>query len=806
MPARKKSSGRAASKSPSKRPIRREIGALICFFLSIFIFLGLFGVRAVLIDFVCAALRSAVGRGFWAVPFILITAAVALLFHRGKPVALRITCLCLFPLAFGSLLHVFTALEALPFSWELPGLLITEGINSEGGGLLGGLLAISLGKLLSAIGAAIVLIVGIAALVFCVLRLSPVKLYDNFRSRQRAVYVPEPAPEPAPLPAPPKRGKRSEIDVPLYGTDIPAPVPEIPVTPAGQLRPPDVKTPAEALAQQPKPVPIPQVFYFEDKAPVIMPEEIERPDFGGAPDREPEEPPAAVIAPPTAVAAPPERETEKPAVPAQSAHPMPYQFPPVSLLTGARPGQVVDASEELKANAVRLIEVLADFGIGASIITVTRGPSVTRYEIELESGVKLSRLTGLSDDIALALGAPGVNISPVQNKMSVVGVEVPNKLVTMVYIRDLVESTDFKTRQTCTSFVIGRDIGGQNITADIAKLTHLLIAGSTGSGKSVCMNTLITSMLYKASPDRLKFIMVDPKMVELGIYNGIPHLLQPVVTDPKKAASALDWAVVEMDSRYNKLLERKQRDIDSYNEAIKNEPGVEPMPRIVIIIDEMADLMMVAKKEIETSVARIAQKARACGVHLILATQRPTAQVVTGIIKANIPSRIAFSVASGLDSRIILDTTGAEKLVGRGDMLYFPVGAPKPQRVQGCFISSEEVERVVSFISRTGEPQYDAGLSQHLEKEITGKNGNSSLSSNGEEDSMLPVAIEVIIEAQQGSTSFLQRRLSLGYSRAAKLMDLMEERGIVGPFEGSKPRKVLITPAQWEQMKGTDDQ
>jgi S-DNA-T family DNA segregation ATPase FtsK/SpoIIIE len=361
-----------------------------------------------------------------------------------------------------------------------------------------------------------------------------------------------------------------------------------------------------------------------------------------------------------------------------------------------------------------------------------------------------------------------------------------------------------------TAFVIGRDIAGNSIVNDMAKLTHLLIAGTTGVGKSVCLNSLITSMLYKASPEDLRFIMVDPKMVELGVYNGIPHLLSPVITDSKRAAEALAWAVTEMDNRYNLLMQRGKRDILSYNEEVMLEPDGVKMPRIVIIIDEMADLMDVARKEVETSIARVAQKARACGLHLILATQRPEAKVVTGIIKSNMPSRIALAVKSNLDSRIIIDTAGAEKLVGRGDMLYLPIGAPKPLRVQGCYVSDAEVKRVVEHISKASPANYSEDMLAHLssgQRDAAPDGGGRGTGEGGAGgstdgvDPMLPAAIEAIIEAGQGSTSYLQRRLKLGYARAARLMDEMEERGIVGPFEGSKPRAVLITPEEWEEVK-----
>ena len=774
MPAQKKPSPRTKA---GRKPVRREIGALVCFVLSVFTFFSLFGAEAWLINWVRYGADFVLGGGFWLHPFACMTAFAVLLFHRGKPVALRVICVFIIPVLFGILAELYRT--------YLP---------DEGKPLLK-YLADVLRASLSAPVTTTLLIIGMAACVFAFLRLSPVAIVDALRDRQRRAYEPEPAPSPAPPktvkesikePLPPSKSKRAPFDIPVYaGPDA---EPEAP-PPVGILRERDegVKTPAELVLDPPIGAPVKMKakevprFPVEDAAPLMVPDPA---------------PPVKDI--------PFVKPVAEITVGLPEA-PEPYRRPPVNLLTATKPGQIVDASEELKSNGDRLLAALQSFGIGAAIIQVTRGPSVTRYEIEPEPGVKLATITSRSDDIALALGAVGVNIAPVPNKVNAVGVEVPNKLVSTVYIRDLIDSPEFKEMDSPTSFVLGRDITGQNIVADIAKLTHLLIAGTTGSGKSVCMNTLITSMLYKATPEELRFIMVDPKMVELGIYNGIPHLYAPVVTEPKRAAEALDWAVSEMDKRYGLLMQRGKRDIIAYNEEVSREPGGVTMPRIVIIIDEMADLMMVARKEVETAVARIAQKARACGVHLILATQRPEAKVVTGIIKANTPSRIAFAVKANLDSRIILDTGGAEKLVGRGDMLYLPMNAPKPLRVQGCFVSSEEVERVVSFIRGTGEPNYSPDMLAYLEKS-GGNDGvpTASGGGNSEEpaDPMLPAAIEAIIESGQGSTSYLQRRLKLGYARAARLMDEMEERGIVGPFEGSKPRQVLITQEQWEDMKG----
>ncbi len=494
-------------------------------------------------------------------------------------------------------------------------------------------------------------------------------------------------------------------------------------------------------------------------------------------------------------------EIEKNAEPA----PPTYVFPPVSLLAMRRQG-MVDATGEMRENSKRLADTLQSFGIEPHIVDVIRGPSVTRYELELDRGVKLSKITNLSDDIALSLGATGVRISAIPDKISVVGIEVPNKTVNTVYAREVIDSAAFHASKSKISFAVGKDISGNCIVGDIAKLPHMLIAGTTGSGKSVCMNTLIVSLLYKAKPDEVRLIMVDPKMVELGVYNGIPHLLIPVVTDPKKAAGALQWTVTEMMRRYRLMSEEGVRDLESYNKAIHNDPDQKPMEQIVVVIDELADLMLVAAKEVEESICRIAQMGRASGIHLVIATQRPSADVITGLMKANIPSRIAFAVSSAMESRIILDTQGAEKLVGKGDMLFAPLGQGKPKRVQGCFITDEEVQAVVSAIKEQSESDYSSEIMEQIEKRAE-QNGKST-ADNGrgapdasDGDELLPAAVEVILETGQASVSMLQRRLKLGYARAARIVDEMEERGIVGPFEGAKPRQLLITREQWEQMQ-----
>ena len=486
----------------------------------------------------------------------------------------------------------------------------------------------------------------------------------------------------------------------------------------------------------------------------------------------------------------------------------PYQYPPLSLLTEGPAEMGGQAMAELNANRQRLTDTIHSFGIDANIVNVTRGPSVTRYELELDQGVRLNKLTNLADDIALSLGATGVRIAPIPDQISMVGIEVPNKAVTPVNIHSVIGSKAFTDSASKVSFAVGKDIGGNPIVGNIAKMPHLLIAGTTGSGKSVCTNSIITSLLYKATPEEVRLIMVDPKMVELGIYNGIPHLLIPVVTDPKKAAGALQWAVTEMMKRYRTFSEVGVRKLEEYNALAARTEGMEKMPYIVVLIDELADLMLVAAKEVEESICRVAQMGRAAGMHLIIATQRPSADVITGLMKANIPSRIAFAVASSLESRIILDITGAEKLVGRGDMLYFPLGSGKPTRVQGCLISDQEVASVVNFVKKSGAAQYDDDVMREIEQHAAekekgskGVGGSAPDDVDGEFDELIDAAAEVVVETGQASVSMLQRRLKLGYARAARLVDQLEEKGIVGPFEGSKPRQLLITKEQWQELK-----
>ncbi len=489
----------------------------------------------------------------------------------------------------------------------------------------------------------------------------------------------------------------------------------------------------------------------------------------------------------------------------QENAPAVYQFPPISLLKYVDNSlNAAEAEAEMKTNADTLVDTLKSFGVQTRIVDIHRGPTVTRYELQPSAGVKISKITGLSDDIALNLAAAGVRIeAPIPGKAAV-GVEVPNRVKDIVTIREMIESPEFAANKSKLSFVVGKNIDGDIMIGDIAKMPHLIIAGTTGSGKSVCTNSIIMSILYNASPDEVRLVLIDPKMVEFKVYDGIPHLLIPVVTDPRKAAGALSWAVQEMLKRYKLFADCNVRDHGGYNEMAAETDGMEPLPKIVIIIDELADLMMAAASEVEDSICRLAQMARAAGMHLIIATQRPTVDVITGLIKANIPSRIALTVSSQVDSRTIIDTAGAEKLLGHGDMLYYPQGIPKPVRIQGCFASTKEVEAVVEFIKSGGTVEYSNEIIEEIEKNMPvpkGEKPSADSSAPTGDGDIIDQAVEVLIDAGQASVSYLQRKLKLGYARAARVMDELEEMGVVGPYEGAKPRSVLVTREMWAQRK-----
>ena len=827
--------GRSKAAKNAKRPIRREVTGGGFLLAALCVLVSYFSGEGRVILLIPRFFKGLLGAGFYLVAPALAVGGWILLTHRGRPVVLRTTCALLTPCLFGGLCQMlFCRPEPASTLWETVSTLWETGASLASGGVLSGMTAMAFVVLLGKPISVIIFIVLILALLMVVFQVSPARLIQLWQERERLDYSEEDyedededeedgayfeplAPAPKARPAPrqkPAVRSRPEIDIPLdeeprerrgVMAGFFKPREKGRMTPADVLAPETAPVPPEEARQEPTPAPA------ASPAPVI-PEPVVQPERTAAPAEEPA--PAAEgrrSAKRGVSAGDVEEATAQVTAEIESglAVENAYDYPPVTLLDMNAQDNYIEAGAELRTNAQRLADTLRSFGVDAAAGDVVRGPAITRYEFVLEQGVKLSKVTNLADDIALALGASGVRIAPIPDKISVVGIEVPNKAVSPVLIRDVVESRAFAEHKSPVAFAVGRDIGNKDIVGDISKLPHVLIAGTTGSGKSVCTNSLIISLLYKSSPEDVRFIMVDPKMVELAPYNGIPHLLIPVVTDPKKAAGALQWAVFEMMKRYKLFSEHNVKKLEEYNALVGTEPELKKLPTVVVVIDELADLMLVAAKEVEESICRVAQMGRAAGMHLVIATQRPSADVITGLMKANIPSRIAFAVASSLESRIILDNTGAEKLVGKGDMLYAPLGAGKPIRVQGCFINPAEIERVVSYVKSTGEAQYSDEVMKKIEesmqeKERKGGSGPASSEPAGGEDDgdeLLPAAVEVVLETGQASVSMLQRRLKLGYSRAARLVDQMEERGIVGPFEGSKPRQLLITRAQWQEQQ-----
>lgn len=777
--------------SPAKKPIRREVAAAVCFFLAFFSFLGLAGVDAPVITAVAVFAKWILGWGFYALPFALLCCSVILFFHRGRPVVLRVWCVFLSNILVSALAHMFWCTQEYPWTWkfwEMLGAMAKDGANYLSGGLAGGFVSQTFSTLLSKIGAGFVLFLGLFFLVLTACNLSVAALYDYFK-RERAVYEPQPVPESAPAPAPkaPKAkrpSKMSPIDIPLEA-ELPPPAEE-PLKPKKEplfSGTPRVKTPVQVAAELEEAPPPPPPVPTPEPVPVVVDEPVK-------PQPKKDKTPIEVPDIDTTLT---KEQTD-------------YQFPPISLLKRGSKGGNVGTAEELHQSEEQLVSTIKSFGIEVRLVESVQGPAVTRYELEMDTGIKLSRLTGLADDIALRLGASSVRIAPVPGKGSVVGVEIPNRRRATVALRDVIESAEFKNHSSKVAFAVGKDITGKVIVGDIAKLPHLLIGGTTGSGKSVFTNSLILSLLYRATPEEVRLILIDPKIVEFEAYNGIPHLLIPVVTDPKKAAGALQWAVTEMMRRYKVFANSNVRDMDSYNALVTRQPDLgDKMPKIVIVIDELADLMMVAAKDVEEAICRIAQMARAAGMHLIIATQRPDSTIITGLMKANIPSRVALTVMGAVNSRIILDMLGAEKLVGKGDMLYMPLGFTKPLRVQGNYVDESERDQVVDFLKKNAETDYQEDIIEQIERQAESKQsggiGGASPTGDEEADELLPQAVDVILEAGQASTSMLQRRLKLGYSRASRLLDQLEERGFVGPFEGSKPRQVMVTKAQWDEMK-----
>ena len=802
---------------PAYNGLARLVGGVVCLLLALCVLVSYFQVDALLLTFIAKVLKGTLGYGYFLAAPALLAVAVIQLRHQGRPVILRTTCTLLVPLLSGMLCHLLLCRTAYELGSGLLPQLWKDGQTLTCGGVVAGGLALGSEALLSKVVSVVVFVVLLVAALLGALHMTPQQAVDKMKEYRSSRWEDEEdeddlegfepaAPRKAPVPEKPVKEKpakkRVNIDIPLDGApsamesgekkdffprrsaavrtpdevlDRAAAAPAVPAAPAA---PAASTAPAAPAVQEAAAVKEP-VSEKRKKAQVQQEVESAAQEVGQAIEQE--------LAQGEEI----------------------YRYPPITLLEENHTDNCTEVGAELRNNSRRLADALRSFGVDATAGDVVHGPSVTRYEFTLEQGVKLSKITNLSDDIALALGASGVRVAPVPNKISVVGIEVPNRTVTAVRIRDVIESREFTRHPSPVAFAVGKDIGGNNIVGNIARLPHVLIAGTTGSGKSVCTNSLIVSILYKSTPDEVRFIMVDPKMVELAPYNGIPHLLIPVVTDPKKAAGALQWAVFEMMKRYKMFSEKGVKDLAGYNALSETDEDVKKLPTVVVVIDELADLMLVAAKEVEESICRVAQMGRAAGMHLVVATQRPSADVITGLMKANIPSRIAFAVASSMESRIILDTTGAEKLVGKGDMLYFPLGDAKPTRVQGCFITPEEIDRVVKFVKdEAGEAHYDQDVIEKIQQAVDAKSdkgskgGTADAPADGEDgDELLPAAVEVVLETGQASVSMLQRRLKLGYSRAARLVDQMEERGYVGPFEGSKPRQLLITREKWQELQ-----
>ena len=842
---------------------KREIWGGVCALLALIILLSGLDKTSALARF----FMGVGGRvGLIVLPIGLVLCAIALFFHGGKPVVMRVLCSLSFALLVSAVAHLAIDQSKAVWGLDMFGVLYAEGPQHLSGGVLGGLLAMLLslpgGR---AVGWALCILLLLASLLASVnLTLTGLlRAINEHRDELRKQDRPE-RKEPAEVLVEKaiqhrenrevrrqereerreerevrreerRQRRRFEYDLPIDDPeDGQEPMPEqtplqLPLEPVQTPRPArrkrmdfdlPVDDPAERKPEPTPAEPFPEPVSFPEPTPVLRTEP--EPAAESAVQTSPAPGPAAPAVKPLPSDKVKASEARKAAAEiaaqidsiAAPAEKPAYVYPPVDLLNTVA-NSSVDASAEMRENTRRLQEKLACFNVDAQIVNVTRGPNVTMYELQLAQGVRLSKLTGLADDIALELGASGVRISAIPDKNSMVGIEVPNKQVSTVSIREVIDSKEFRNAKSKISFAVGKDINGNCVIGDISRMPHVLIAGTTGSGKSVCTNSILISILYKATPDEVKLIVVDPKMVEFGIYNGIPHLLIPVVTDAKKAAGALQWAVTEMMRRYRSLSEAGVRDIESYNKLAASEEALEPIPKLVVVIDELADLMLVAGKEVEEAICRIAQMGRAAGVHLVIATQRPSADVITGLMKANIPSRIALVVSSAMESRIILDAMGAEKLIGRGDMLYAPLGMGK-KRVQGCYIDETEVQRVIDFVKANGSADYNDEIQQEIDQRAaqSGKGGAASASAtpsnpsgesqeSDESDELLPAAVEVILETGMCSVSMLQRRLKLGYARAARIVDEMEERGIVGPFEGSKPRQLLITKEQWAaQQKG----
>ena len=839
---KKTSKGRATAQSKTSKPIKEQNHDIPVRLISSVVSLGLFVLflisfllpEGVILAFLNNLIHGLIGKtGFVVAIPVLLYIFIIHAFSGKRPIKARTIFLVSFIFVCGCIAHLALNPQGLPGGFAFIQELYIGGTDGTTGGLLCGYIAMLVKLLCGPIVSYIVLVIAALILLLGGMQITIPSIIRAFKNRPRPEFenVPEPREEPAAVVVNHLANKRiaylerrrhlaeqarlEEVEV-VAPTVVPQENKEKLVDIISQIDA-DIEEPVAAAGST---MPIqgysdPEIIPISNKpleeVPAVMPElEVDE-----VPAPVPTEEVRTSVAKEKVTSQDAEQSAAEVAMEIAQAEQIEkpeYCFPPIDLLKLPSEG-AMDGTAEMRENSRRLNETLESFKIDAHIINVTRGPSVTRYEVELAKGVKLSKITSAADDIALSLGATGVRIAAIPGKISVVGIEVPNRAVTMVSLREVIDSQEFNKAKSKSAFAVGKDIGGSCIVGNISRLPHMLIAGTTGSGKSVCMNSIIISLLYKASPDDVKLIMVDPKMVELGIYNGIPHLLIPVVTDPKKAAGSLQWAVTEMMRRYKAMSDAGVRDLESYNSIIESqEIDGKKLPQVVVIIDELADLMLVAAKEVEESICRIAQMGRAAGIHLVIATQRPSADVITGLMKANIPSRIAFSVASAMESRIILDTQGAEKLVGKGDMLYAPIGNGKPRRVQGCFVSDPEVEAVANYVKSNFDTVYDQQVMEEIEKkaqQTESKGAASVVEANAEElsgDEMLPAAVDIILETGQASVSMLQRRLKLGYARAARIVDEMEEKGIVGPFAGSKPRAILVTKEQWNAMKNGGSQ
>ena len=890
----------AARKSTRTKPIRREAGGCVLLFLGIVSVIALFPTEGFVVDAWRSLARGLFGWGYFISPVVLLWGAFILLTHRGRPVALRLTCILLLGVVFGAFVHGIWCERAFFVSGFLNGIadLWDDGrrMVEHCGGAISGLLGIALRRALSVYGAGFVLAAAFLLMLIEGLNLSLSGIFAAiaawYQARPKLFYEPQEDEEfeddlieeadrlnpddylfPLDGSSPVRRAREKmkenrqaekkgkaaakaeaapAVRPRMYDEDweehkdrifaameidegamqrVAAAVAAEKAEMLDRRQKEALAEAAEARkaareasrkpAETGKIVSIQQAVaeakksaspkqdtssFTKDVEPASVEEaakiagmELNSADLdGGAAS------PAA--APGTEKLSKADTAAGYAAVAAEidasDAGDKPvYIFPSLSLLNKSKPGDGDGGGTD--DGEARLEAAIRSYGVGATITGAVRGPSITRYELKLDQGVKLSKIENLGKDIALSLGVESVRIAPIPDKVSTVGVEVPNRNRTTVWLGDLIDSDIFRNSKSKLSVAMGKDIAGNVIVGNIAKMPHVLIAGTTGSGKSVCVNSMILSLLYKSTPEEVRMIMIDPKMVEFVVYNGMPHLYVPVVTDPKKAAGALQWAVVEMLKRYRLFSETGVRDLAGYNAVLKNNDQP-PLPQVVIFIDELADLMMIAAKEVEESICRVAQMGRAAGMHLVVATQSPRADVITGLMKANIPSRIALSVASSLESRIILDQQGAESLVGNGDMLFAPIGR-KPTRVQGAFVTDEEREEIISFIKKEAEAEYSDEILEAIDKAAAEKEDKGAAKEEpdpqNDYDELLPQAVEVIFETKQASVSMLQRRLKLGYSRAARLIDQLEEVGVVGPYEGSKPRKIMITKQQWQEMQ-----